>query len=30
MHEASDVLDLVSTLDEDEVNHWLDGGWGVD
>lgn len=28
--EASDVLDLLSALDDENVHCWLDGGWGVD
>jgi lincosamide nucleotidyltransferase A/C/D/E len=28
--EATDVLDLVSALDSEEIYCWLDGGWGVD
>lgn len=28
--EASDVLDLLSALDNQDVHYWLYGGWGVD
>lgn len=28
--EASDVLDLLDALDDQDVRYWLDGGWGVD
>lgn len=28
--EASDVLDVLSALDDKRVHYWLDGGWGVD
>lgn len=28
--EASDVLDPLSALDDENVHYWLDGGWGVD
>lgn len=28
--EATDVLDLLSALDDQQLNYWLDGGWGVD
>ena len=27
---ATDVLDLLDTLDGLGVRHWVDGGWGVD
>ena len=28
--EAPDLFDLVSAFDDMAVDHWLDGGWGVD
>ena len=28
--EASDVIELLSALDDLDVHYWLDGGWGID
>jgi lincosamide nucleotidyltransferase A/C/D/E len=28
--EASDVLEILAALDEQDINYWLDGGWGID